>query len=135
MKMKSFVQRFAGGLAKDDAGLTLFELLIVVAILAALLAIIVPNLGSLSGRGKSGVAKIEQETVQNALDAMMTDENLNSVTARSGNSSQVWSALPTNTAGTPIPLTSYLKSATTTYYYCWDGGGDITRQDEVPTTC
>lgn len=134
--MKSFVQRFVGGVAKDDAGLTLFELLIVVAILAALLAIIVPNLGSLSGRGKSGVATIEQDTVQNAIDAMMTQEGISSVTALVGNSSQVWSALPTNAQGTPVPLTDYgLKRATTTFFYCWDSGGQITRRDELAATC
>ena len=134
--MKSFVQRSVGGLAKDDAGLTLFELLIVVAILAALLAIIVPNLGSLSGRGKTGVAKIEQDTVQNAIDAMMTQEGISTVTARSGLSNQGWSALPLNAAGTPVPLTSYgLKNATTTFFYCWDTAGQVTRRDELPATC
>jgi len=56
-----------------NKGFTLIELLVVVGIMAALAAIIVPNVARFVGTGKDEGAEWELGTLQTAMDTAMTD--------------------------------------------------------------
>jgi type IV pilus assembly protein PilA len=66
---------------KGEAGFTLVELLIVVAILAVLVAIVVPNFTGLLGTGQETAGAAEKVIVQTAVDAKMADQNMASTVA------------------------------------------------------
>lgn len=54
-------------------GFTLIELLIVVAILGALAAVVIPNVGRFIGRGETEAKETEFSNIQSATSAMMID--------------------------------------------------------------
>ena len=54
---------------RSQAGFTLVELLVVVAILGVLIAVVVPNFATLFGRGQYEATKADRNTVQVAVDA------------------------------------------------------------------
>jgi len=60
----------------DQKGFTLIELLIVVAIIGALAAVVIPNVGRFIGRGEAESADVELKNVQSAVTAMMVDNEL-----------------------------------------------------------
>lgn len=64
--------RFTGG----QKGFTLIELLIVVAILGALAAVVIPNIGRFIGRGETEAKETEFSNIQSAVHAMMVDNEL-----------------------------------------------------------
>ena len=61
---------------RRQKGFTLIELLIVVAILGALAAIVIPNVGRFIGRGEAEAALTEEQNIQSAVVAMMVDNQL-----------------------------------------------------------
>jgi len=63
---------------KRQKGFTLIELLVVVGIMAALAAIIVPNVARFVGSGRSEGAAAEGDAVQAGIDAAMADLGLKS---------------------------------------------------------
>ena len=76
----------------------------------------------------------EEESVQTAMNAMMAEKSITAVTASTSGQPSInsWSALPTD-IGTS-PLSGYLQSSTTVYYYCWNGSGQITAQNKTNAT-
>lgn len=60
-------------------GFTLIELLIVVAILGALAAIVIPNVGRFIGRGETEAKDTEFANIQSAVVAMMVDNELSAL--------------------------------------------------------
>jgi len=69
------VKRFG----KRQGGFTLIELLVVVGIMAALAAIIVPNVARFVGSGQSEGAAAEADAVQAGMDAAIADNGLTAV--------------------------------------------------------
>ena len=65
---------------RSERGFTLVELLVVLAILAILIAIVVPNLAGLTGGAQETACDQELNTVQMAMDVVMTDNSAVSVT-------------------------------------------------------
>ena len=63
----------------NKQGFTLIELLIVVAILGALAAVVIPNVGRFIGRGEAEAKDTEFGNVQSAVHAMMVDNQLSSL--------------------------------------------------------
>jgi prepilin-type N-terminal cleavage/methylation domain-containing protein len=67
---------------RSEHGFTLVELLVVLAVLAILIAIVVPNLAGITGGARRSAAETELDTVQAAMDSMMSKYEAVSVTAQ-----------------------------------------------------
>jgi prepilin-type N-terminal cleavage/methylation domain-containing protein len=57
------MRKLTEGLSQGEKGFTLIEMLVVIAILGTIAAIVVPNFGSLSGRGQAEVCQLEERMV------------------------------------------------------------------------
>ncbi|MBI2980486.1 MAG: type II secretion system protein, partial [Chloroflexi bacterium] len=90
---------------RGEKGFTLIGLLIVVAILGVLAAVVIPNVGRFIGRGESEAAETELSNIQSAVQAMMTDNGLESLqTPVSGNATSDMFLFPDTTAIGASPL-------------------------------
>ena len=102
--MKKFLHQFHYG----QKGFTLIELLVVVAILGALAAVVVPNVGSSISRGKTESYQTELHNVQTSTMAMLADSasgQLDGVVAATSDMSTVTA---TQTAAGDLVLSDYL---------------------------
>jgi len=106
---------------RDSKGFTLIELLIVIAIIGVLAAVVLPNVTGLIGRGEDEAAKAELVTIQTAVDTMMANEALPTVTATAATSDMA--AFPT---GNPI-YPNYLRTATAKGTYSVGATGTVTQ--------
>ena len=114
---------------RQEGGFTLIELLVVIGIIVALAAITIPLVTRFTGSGKEGALAAETETIQTAMNAMMADQNITVVTAKtSGSGIKSWTAQPP-VLGNSAFLSGYLQKTTTTYYYCWEADGQVYGQN------
>lgn len=104
--MKKFLKHFRYG----QKGFTLIELLVVIGILGAIAAVVVPNVGSFIGRGKTEAQSTELHNVQTSVMAMMVDSGsgqLDAQVATTNDMSTVLATTPGGTAG-DLALSDYL---------------------------
>ena len=94
-------------------------------IIVALAAVIVPLVIQFSGRGDVGAADAEWDAIQSAIDTMMADNALTTVTASSG--SAAWIEDDTNFSGGQT-LAEYVRDDKTVYCYTWAASGRILTQ-------
>ena len=124
-----------GRVARDQKGFTLIEMLVVLGIIVALAAIIVPLVIAFSGEGEKAGREGGRETMQTAIQSMMVKNNLASVTASL--SADTLGKKLSNT-GTDFNATYTLKDfmdqSTSKYCYKWDSTGWITYQYDVDGT-
>ena len=132
--MKGFLKRTITSLKASKAGFTLVELLVVVGIIVALGAVIVPNVLRFANSGDQGAMEAEEDAVQAAMDAMMADVNEPAVVANNlattGTAINDWTAVPA--VGS---LDTYLRETSTNFFYCWDTTGLITDQFDTAIAC
>ena len=115
--MRRFFKRSKDTILRQEGGFTLIELLVVIGIIVALAAITIPLVTRFTGSGKEGALAAETETVQTAMNAMMADQNITTVTAHTSLAGiDTWTAQPLGTGA--VFLSGYLKKNTTTYFYC-----------------
>ena len=102
-------------------GFTLVELLVVIGILAALAAVVVPNVGRFAGSGDQAANDTEGATVQAAMDLYMADTSSLTVAANA--------LVETNdfVASTPALSPGYLRQNPTKCSYLWDVDGLVTQ--------
>ena len=74
------MKRLMSGLRYGDKGFTLVELLVVIGIIGALSAVVVPNAGSFLDHGKTEAMQTEFHNIQLAMHAGTIDNNLTSIT-------------------------------------------------------
>lgn len=106
--MKKFLKHFRYG----QKGFTLIELLVVIGILGAIAAVVVPNVGSFIGRGKTEAQATELHNVQTSVMAMLVDSasgELDAIVAATSDMSTVVATAPN---AVPVPgdlaLSDYL---------------------------
>ena len=115
-------------MARSQAGFTLAELLVVVAIVVGLAAVILPNVGRFTGEGERGALATELASVQTALDAFAADP------ANTLNPSTAWAnTLLAGTFGANgVALAGYLRlpdgALITADRYCWDADGTVRQE-------
>ena len=83
---------------KGEKGFTLIELLIVVAILGVLAAVVIPNVGRFIGRGEEEAKDTEYSTIQAAVQAMMTDNEISILPTYVQSSTNDMAAFPDTSA-------------------------------------
>ncbi len=127
--MKSIVRR----IRKSESGFTLIEMLIVVGIIVALAAAIVPQVVSFSGKGEEGKKTSEKSTVQSAMDAMMAEKGITTVTAVTTNGINDWTANPAGTGA--ATLDGYMAITSSEWFYCYDTAGKISNQLDTAAAC
>ncbi|MCH8224276.1 MAG: type II secretion system protein [Chloroflexi bacterium] len=112
---------------KSQKGFTLIEMLVVVGIIVALAAVIVPTVIKFSGSGEEGAKKSEFDNVQAAIDLMITDKNLTSV-----NDNLTTAAAITSTTdfGSGQLIAEYFRDDSTSYCYTWDTTGKLLAQTD-----
>src|SRR3989304_2000489 len=115
------MRRFYSKIHQDCRGFTLVELLIVFALLAVLAAIVIPNVTGFAGYGQNQGAAAELSIVQTAMDSMMAQNALASVTVTAATDNM--SAFPTGNVLYP----TYLRFETTKGTYSADGTGLVTQ--------
>ena len=104
--MKKFLKHFRYG----QKGFTLIELLVVIGILGAIAAVVVPNVGSFIGRGKTEAQATELHNIQTSVMAMMVDSGsgqLDAAVLTTTDMSAVLATTPGGTAG-DLALSDYL---------------------------
>ena len=122
---------------KGQQGFTLIELLVVVTILGILAAIVTLSLVGITSNANANACRQEYNTVQTAIDALMADNNVDTVQAL-GPTNDMTQTIATDPAGNKFALfvtlggvgvtqtRNYTRTGTTQYYYTWDGHGKIT---------
>jgi len=104
----------------SEAGFTLTELLIVVAILGVLVAVVLPNFTGLLGSAKTNSGAAELNIVQTAVDAKLANTNATTTTA-------ITVATSDMTASGFNLNPSYMRSTATHGTYTVDTTGKVTQ--------
>ena len=137
--MRRIMKNMVSRLRKSEKGFTLVELLVVVGIIVALAAVIIPNVSRFTGKGTEGAMDAEMQNVQAAMDTMMADKGITTVTASVALAAATndFATKPTGDAlADPLdPDGGYLRTAVTNYFYCWGANGLISTQFETGGTC
>ncbi len=126
--MRNFLQRTLGRRSEVQQGFTLIELLIVVGIIVALGGAIIPLVIQFAVKGDEGAQAAEFDTVQNAIDQVMTVNEALTVTARAMATIVAGADDPT---GVGDPMDNYIRDLPTVCSYTWLDTGSVT-QDSCP---
>ncbi len=107
---------------RGEAGFTLVEMLVVVAILAVLVAIVMANFTGLLSGSQTTAGNTELNIVQTAVDVKMANESLSSVTAITTATNDM-----TNAAGGFALYPQYMRGQTTNGTYTMTTDGTVTQ--------
>lgn len=139
--MKRFVKKLFELLRGRQPGFTLVELLVVVGIIVALAAVIIPSVAQFAGKGTEGAQSAEMENVQAAMDTMMADQGVTTMTAHdlgiAATSTNTFASEPQGAGTAFLGPTGggYLREDTTIYFYCWSDTGLIVEQTDTAVLC
>ncbi|MFC1970935.1 type IV pilin protein [Chloroflexota bacterium] len=138
--MQNLLRRFKT-IHCGEKGLTLIELVVVVAILGILAAIIVPNVASWIGEGKEEAARTELYDVQLAMTAVMAKAKVPTVVVQDPPGVADLTSYPTGVVAdldddplTPdesLSMEYYLiDPVSEDYTYAWDSRGKISQYED-----
>jgi prepilin-type N-terminal cleavage/methylation domain-containing protein len=135
--MADALETMAGRGAKDQNGFTLIELLVVLGIIVALAGVVVPQVVQFSDRGDQGASGAEWDAIQGAIETLMSDQELTTVTS-GASSAFITDSLDFDTGAGVQNLASYMRDVTTSYCYTWNATGQLLSQAEAagaPAVC
>jgi type IV pilus assembly protein PilA len=113
----------------NQKGFTLVELLVVIGIIGALAAVVIPNVSRFVGSGDAEANTAESETVQLALTVLMTELELPAVSASPVGGLSDFSSYDLDTGPATVTLfPDYLRPNPAKCAYEWDTDGQLTAQ-------
>ena len=101
-----------------NRGFTLVELMVVIGIIAALAAVVIPNVSQFSGSGDAAADQHELGQVQSAMDVYMVDTGL---------APGVQAATSDMATSNPAMYPGYVRIPTTKCTYSWVVSGAVTQ--------
>ena len=121
------MKRFLKRIHRNNKGFTLVELLIVIALLAILAAIILPNFTGLTGHGQTEAALAEKITIQTAVDAMMAKEGTSTIASPASTATGDMAAFPSTNTSSQQLFPSFMRIQTAKGTYTCNASGYITQ--------
>ncbi len=112
---------------RDQRGFTLIELLVVVGRIVVLAAVIVPQVVQFSDRGDQGASVAEWDAIQGAIETLMSDQELTTITA-GVNADFITDSFDFDAGEGVRNLANYLRDTTTSYCYTWNATGQLLTQ-------
>lgn len=119
-----------GRILLRQRGFTLVEILIAVGILAILAAVAVPTVAKFMSRSETKAASAELSNIQTAMDSMMSDRSVDTVTAvTQPNATCAMGGFPDATYKLNGDATfgDYIRQATTRYKYYTATDGEVSQ--------
>ncbi len=131
-----------GKMMKGEKGFTLIEMLVVIGIIIALAAVIIPLVLQFAGKGEEGARSAEFDSVQTGIDAMMADlfifelkaggSEIDPIVVNISDDDHAGMTLTTFNDAEDLFISDYLRDSHTNYCYIWDTTGRILDQSEKP---
>jgi len=125
--MPSTANKIIGRFPQEQKGFTLIELPVVVGIVVALAAVVVPQAARFSDRGDQGASGAEWDAIQGAIETLMSDQELTTVTV-GGSAAFITDGRDFDAGSGVKNLTNYMRDVTASYCYTWNATGQLLTQ-------